>query len=279
MYQFTDDCLIGITQIDEEHRALFGMLNEAFTLLGDSVNIPLIARNLIPKLREYAATHFAHEEAYMEETHDPELPMQRREHAEFTAKMNSLDIGGEFSKEEMESLLTYLVRWLYRHILSSDMMIGKLPAREEKQEKEGADPFAFTERFHTGIELIDSEHARLFEIIREVADVIDSQTLYDKYDEIIRLLEELKDYTEFHFRDEEEYMTSIAYPGLDGQKRAHAVFVDKLVNINLEELEEIDEHQDEYLTGLIDFLLGWLTEHILKVDKLVGKFVEENKVK
>ena len=104
MYQFTDDCLIGITQIDEEHRALFGMLNEAFTLLGDSVNIPLIARNLIPKLREYAATHFAHEEAYMEETHDPELPMQRREHAEFTAKMNSLDIGGEFSKEINENL-------------------------------------------------------------------------------------------------------------------------------------------------------------------------------
>lgn len=276
MYQFTDDCLIGITQIDEEHRALFGMLNEAFALLGDPVNIPMIARGLIPKLREYAATHFAHEEAYMEEIHDPELPMQRKEHAEFTAKINSMKADDDFSKEEMESLLTYLVKWLYRHILSSDMMIGKLPAREEQ---ESADPFAFTKKFHTGIELIDSEHARLFEIIREVADVIDSQTLYDKYDEIIRLLEELKDYTEFHFNDEEEYMTSIAYPGLDGQKRAHAAFVDKLVNINLEELEEIDEHQDEYLVGLIDFLLGWLTEHILKVDKLVGKFVEENKGK
>lgn len=279
MYQFTDDCLIGITQIDEEHRALFGMLNEAFALLGDSVNIPLIARNLIPKLREYAATHFAHEEAYMEEIHDPELPMQKREHAEFTAKINSLNTGSEFSKEEMESLLTYLVRWLYRHILSSDMMIGKLPSREGMKEQESADPFAFTARFYTGIEMIDREHARLFDIIKEVAEVIDSQTLYDKYDEIIRLLTELKEYTEFHFKDEEEYMTSIAYPGLEGQKRAHAAFVDKLVNINLEELEDIDEHQDEYLTGLIDFLLGWLTEHILKVDKLVGEFVEENRGK
>ena len=74
-------------------------------------------------------------------------------------------------------------------------------------------------------------------------------------------------------------MTSIAYPGLEGQKRAHAAFVDKLVNINLEELEDIDEHQDEYLVGLIDFLLGWLTEHILKVDKLVGEFVAEKQKK
>lgn len=279
MYQFTDDCLIGITQIDEEHRALFGMLNEAFALLGDSVNIPIIAQNLIPKLREYAATHFAHEEAYMEEIHDPELPMQKREHAEFTAKINSLNTGSEFSKEEMESLLTYLVRWLYRHILSSDMMIGKLPSREGMKEQESADPFAFTARFHTGIEMIDREHARLFDIIRDVYEISTSQTLHDKYDEIVRLLEELKEYTEFHFKDEEEYMASIDYPGLEGQKRAHAAFVDKLVNIDMEELNSIDENQEEYLIGLIDFLLGWLTEHILKVDKLIGKFVEENGIK
>lgn len=274
MYQFTDDCLIGITEIDEEHRELFGMLNEAFALLGDSVNIPIIAQNLIPKLKEYAATHFAHEEAYMEEIHDPELPLQKKEHAEFTAKMNSLHAGGDFSEEEMESLLTYLVKWLYHHILSSDMMIGKLPSRDEQEES--GDPFAFTKKFHIGIELIDGEHARLFEIIRDVYEVSVSQTLHDKYDEIIRLLEELKDYTEFHFKDEEEYMASVAYPGLEGQRRAHAAFVDKLVNIDMDELNDIDENQDEYLIGLIDFLLGWLTEHILKVDKLIGEFVKEN---
>lgn len=35
MYEFTQDCLIGVPEIDEEHRQLFQMLNEAFSLLGD----------------------------------------------------------------------------------------------------------------------------------------------------------------------------------------------------------------------------------------------------
>ena len=29
MFQFTEDCMIGISQIDEEHKMLFQLLNEA----------------------------------------------------------------------------------------------------------------------------------------------------------------------------------------------------------------------------------------------------------
>lgn len=33
MYEFTEDCMIHIDNIDEEHRKLFQMLNEAFALV------------------------------------------------------------------------------------------------------------------------------------------------------------------------------------------------------------------------------------------------------
>ena len=33
MYQFTEDCRTGIEQIDEEHRTLFELLNEAYSLV------------------------------------------------------------------------------------------------------------------------------------------------------------------------------------------------------------------------------------------------------
>ena len=33
MYQFTDDCLIGVDQIDNEHRRLFELVNEVANLL------------------------------------------------------------------------------------------------------------------------------------------------------------------------------------------------------------------------------------------------------
>ena len=72
--------------------------------------------------------------------------------------------------------------------------------------------------------------------------------LHDKYDEIVRLLEELKDYTKFHFADEENYMQSIQYEGLAAQKRAHDAFVARLEEMNF---EHIDEHQQETLEEMI----------------------------
>lgn len=35
MYQFTEDCRIGIPEIDEEHKNFFQMVNEAFALLAE----------------------------------------------------------------------------------------------------------------------------------------------------------------------------------------------------------------------------------------------------
>ena len=64
MYKFTDDCLIGIDEIDNEHRRLFQMINEAIDLSKENIDVSAISKNLLPGLKDYAATHFAHEEAY-----------------------------------------------------------------------------------------------------------------------------------------------------------------------------------------------------------------------
>ena len=269
MYQFTNDCLIGIPQIDEEHRKLFQMLNEAFELIQLPENAPAVIKNLIPSLKDYAATHFAHEEAYMEQIHDPELPRQHKEHEAFTAKVNSYDLSSvtvENAIPVLNELLTYLARWLYGHILGSDMMIGKIPAN-------GAKGIVFTDAYKTGITLIDDEHRRLFEISADVDALIQEELLHDKYDEIMRLLNELRDYTEFHFEDEEAYMEQIGYPNIEMQRRAHSAFIERLVGINLSELEDMDDNQQEYLTELLSFLQEWLINHILKSDKLIGAYV------
>jgi len=142
------------------------MLNEAITLSQDAADVKPVANNLLASLKDYAATHFAHEEAYMESIHDPELSLQKAEHAAFTTKMNEFQLdttSPETAKASFQGLLAYLVRWLYHHILSSDMMIGKIQATKE----EAQDPFAFTDAYKTGIELVDEEHRRLFEIIKE----------------------------------------------------------------------------------------------------------------
>ena len=37
MYHFTDDCLIGVEQIDNEHRELFRIINETQELLDNQI--------------------------------------------------------------------------------------------------------------------------------------------------------------------------------------------------------------------------------------------------
>ena len=66
MYEFTKDCMLNIEQLDNEHKRLFQMINEAISLVEHTDDISTISKNLIANLKDYAATHFAHEEAYME---------------------------------------------------------------------------------------------------------------------------------------------------------------------------------------------------------------------
>lgn len=264
MYKFTKDCLTGIEIIDEEHRKLFAMINEGIELLnGDDKTVLAAAGKMIIELKEYAMTHFAHEEAYMQKINDIELDRQKREHAIFAEHMDKYDeslLTADNAKEKVKELLDYLSRWLYRHILGSDIMIGY------NIRKDTEDPFAFTDKYKTGIELIDEEHRRLFEIIKDTNDLIYAELMHDKYDAIIHIIGELKDYTVSHFCDEEAYMQKINYEGLEAQKAAHAAFVDKLNQIDT---DNMDDNQQEYLCELIEYLLGWLSNHILKMDKKI----------
>ncbi len=263
MYQFTDDCRIGIPQIDDEHAQLFSLINEGYSLLAaKDTDLHLTAKHLIAHLREYADTHFTHEEAYMRSIGDPELSSQQQEHQDFIAYLDSLHLeklDNVRIRPALENLLNYLSHWLFHHIIGSDTLIGKFES-----------PFSFTSKYLTDIPLIDDEHKRLFEIIKDANDVIHAELLHDKYDEILHIISDLKDYTAVHFADEEAYMEKIGYPELESQKKAHTAFIDKLADINLDDL---DAHQQNYLEDLISFLLNWLSVHILHMDKKIGEFV------
>lgn len=68
MYEFKDEFLTGIEQIDNEHRKLFALADELYALKCEEFipdkydNI----REILTELKNYTITHFEHEEAYME---------------------------------------------------------------------------------------------------------------------------------------------------------------------------------------------------------------------
>lgn len=144
-----------------------------------------------------------------------------------------------------------------------------------KAKKAPADPFAFTDEFRTQIPLVDKEHETLFDLVRQTYELVHDEFRVDKFDDIIEIIEELRDYTIKHFADEERYMKSINYDGLAEQVAAHTAFVEKLNNIDF---DEIDRDQEDALDKLIKFLLNWLVQHILKVDKKMP-YVEDAALK
>lgn len=266
MYQFTKDCLIGIPEIDKEHEHLFELLNNTNAALHvPNADVAGITSRLLNELYEYAITHFAHEEAYMLDIDDPELSRQASEHEAFRKKVSSALAAGIPTLDTAKDLLSFLAKWLYRHILGSDILIGKFKKNETAE-----DAYIFSDEYLTGIKLIDDEHRQLFALVNEVHALVNDVLIFDKYDEIMRILTELKNYTEMHFQDEENYMEKINYPDLEAQRRAHNTFIERLVDINFEELDELDHHQQEYLQSVLDFLAKWLINHILKMDKLIG---------
>lgn len=122
------------------------------------------------------------------------------------------------------------------------------------------------DEYALGIETIDEQHKQLFEIADRIYALIQNDLIVDKYDGIVEIITELKDYTIQHFAAEEKYMASIGYKKLLSQKVAHKDFLEKMEEIDL---DKIDNGQNAYLMETLDFVVEWLGQHILKEDKLI----------
>lgn len=166
----------------------------------------------------------------------------------------------DMNKKDVGDIFVFMAKWLREHILASDLKIGV---------SHGESIINMSDDFLTGIELIDEEHRQLFDIIGRAYAVMEDEYAYDKYDAIVSILTELKEYTIFHFSDEENYMQSIGYDGYEAQKKVHDAFIEKIVDLDFGQMEAMDDNQSQFLKELMDFMTEWLIGHILNMDKKI----------
>lgn len=82
-------------------------------------------------------------------------------------------------------------------------------------------------------------------------------------------LDELLDYTKYHFKSEELWMLDGRYPAIIGHKKEHIFFLAKVT-----QLREAYHSGKEFLSlEMLQFLEAWITSHILKTDAEFGKFL------
>ena len=119
--------------------------------------------------------------------------------------------------------------------------------------------------YYTGIESIDQEHSRLFELAQETLDLLTDDLVYDKTEKLNSLISELIDYTKTHFSHEEAFMKSIHYAEIDSHMVLHRKFEDNLMQFDPDLLEDTDS-QNEVVEKLLGFLITWLIDHIQRMD-------------
>lgn len=124
--------------------------------------------------------------------------------------------------------------------------------------------------YYIGIELIDEEHKQLFKYADEAYELLNDEFTPDKYDKIEAILVKLRDYTEKHFSDEENYMESINYKKLFTQKIQHQEFISKLDEF-IDQHKSETEDQDKQIMDILEYLTEWLVNHILHVDGQIPK--------
>ena len=122
--------------------------------------------------------------------------------------------------------------------------------------------------YQIGVESIDEQHKHLFEIGNAIYNLLENYLLDDKYDKIVGIVNELRDYTKYHFESEEQYMMQIKYRYFLDQKVEHDDFIDKLEQI---ELKDIDKNQEAYIRELLLFVFDWILKHIVEKDRLIGE--------
>lgn len=123
--------------------------------------------------------------------------------------------------------------------------------------------FKWNDRFCTGIEEIDKQHKKLFEIGSELYSLALLQDGQDHYDEIMMLIYELKDYTVYHFNYEEYYMDKYSFIEMKEHKQEHSSFIDKVSEL---EFQDIDMGQKKVILEIIEFIANWISNHIIKKD-------------
>ncbi len=111
-----------------------------------------------------------------------------------------------------------------------------------------------------GIQIIDAEHKRLFNILNKA---IDAKEHSDNKEELMEALEEMTKYALVHFKTEEGYMREFNYPEYGNHKKEHSSFFDKTIAY-FERVVSSDYH---LANELIEYLKQWLVNHIQVSDR------------
>lgn len=135
--------------------------------------------------------------------------------------------------------------------------------------------FKWKDNYSLDIPVIDTQHKQLLKIGTKLFLMMSDKDTRksDKYDEIMEVIHELKEYTIYHFDFEEKLFEESNYEDTVEHIREHNTFIDKITEI---ETSDIDAFQNMISMDLIAFIASWIEKHILESDMAYVETIKEH---
>ncbi len=120
--------------------------------------------------------------------------------------------------------------------------------------------FTWDEDLDVGVEAMNDQHKKLIALMEEVYQKNAAKVGKEG---VLQATQTLIDYVIKHFRDEEAYMESINFPGLEAHKQIHRNLLGDLNDLAKKFVASDDSELSEEFMA---FLSLWINTHILAID-------------
>ena len=131
---------------------------------------------------------------------------------------------------------------------------------------------AWSNELNLGVRQVDDQHKRLVQLANNLISAVQDGAAEEILDFVFK---ELREYTVFHFRDEEGFMEEIGFPG----RAAHAARHRDLKAQVKQYQRSLYEKQDISPGEVLAFLRGWLVDHIIYDDMEIAKYMKGKRQK
>ena len=140
--------------------------------------------------------------------------------------------------------------------------------REQETSKEVSVGIDWSDILSVGVDEMDNEHKELFKRINQLLSALLGRSKDYDLGEIVQFINE---YIDFHFRDEEKLQAAYKYPKLEEHKKLHAIYEEYFREIEMK--LKNDDFDAALLLEIQDKVVNWLLDHIARVDKQYGIYI------
>lgn len=130
-------------------------------------------------------------------------------------------------------------------------------------------PIKWSENLAVGVGQIDDQHKELFERMNELLESCNQGKGKDAVRPMIGFLE---DYVVAHFTAEEKLQKSSGYPQFAAHKAMHTEYLRNVADLKT----KLEEHGPTlpFVITVNKTVVEWLSNHIAKVDKELGQYLQ-----